>query len=197
MADNVQFQSTELATAPKVTIVETVDQGGGIHRQVIKIGTPQVEKWVAGSGVGLTWTAAFTASTLDTIASGNAILSDLAIANGTPLDIFCDVSVTLASLISGAGVPYIGVYLYPLNSDGSTYGDGRFGSSAAGPPPSTYFVGAVPLVPSVTQVQEGTIRGILLPPGSFKFVAYNLAGATLAGSGGNTCKYRTYNRSLV
>lgn len=156
-----------------------------------------VEKWIAGSGVGLTWTAAFTASTLNSIVNGNAIISDLQIDNSSALDIFADVSIALGSLTSGAGAPYIGIYLVPLNADGSTYGDGRFAASAAGPPASQYFVGAIPLIPSVTQAQEGTLRGIVLPPGAFKLIAYNQAGATLAGSAGNTCKYRTYNRAVA
>ena len=153
------------------------------------------EKWISGSGVGLTWTAAFSTE-INSIVNTNAILSSVSIANGTPLDIFADISIALGSITSGAGAPYIGFYLYPLNQDGSTYGDGRFGSSAAGPPLSQYFVGAVPLIPSVTQAQEGAVTGIIMPPGTFKFVAYNLSGATLAASS-NTFSYRTYNRSVA
>ncbi len=137
-----------------------------------------------------------TASTLNSIANGNAIISDLQIDNSAALDMFADVSMFLGSITFGSGAPYIGVYFYPLLDDGTTYGDGRFGSSAAGPPPSQYFVGSIPLIASVTQAQEGAIRGILLPPGKGKFVIYNQAGATLAGSSGNTFKYRTYNRSI-
>ncbi len=89
------------------------------------------EKWIAGSGAGLTWTTAVTSSVLNSIVSGNAIISDVAIDNSSALDIFCDATIVLASLTSGAGAPYVGIYVYPLNGDGSTYGDGRFGSSAA------------------------------------------------------------------
>src|SRR5215831_15614655 len=100
------------------------------------------EKWIAGSGQGLTWGDAFSTATLNSIASGNAILSDVSITNGTALDIFADISIVLASAAFVAP-NYIGIYLYPLNKDGSTYGDGRFGSSAAGPPPGNYFRGAI------------------------------------------------------
>ena len=85
--------------------------------------------------------------------------------------------------------------LYPFNQDGSTYGDGRFGSSAAGPPASPYWVGNI-VVPTGTAANEGTIRGIILPPGQFKWVIYNQLGVTMAGSA-NTAKYRTYNRQIV
>src|SRR3954468_12519458 len=121
------------------------------------------EKWIAGSGQGLTWGSLDTTN-LNSIASGNAILSGTAITNGTPLDIFADVEVVLASLAAVAP-NYVGVYLYPLNSDGTTYGDGRFGSSAAGPPSSSYWVGNAVMVVA-TQAQQGTVRGIILPPGS-------------------------------
>ena len=152
------------------------------------------EKWIAGAGQGLAW-GAFFGSEINGVVTGNAIASSVVVTNGTALDIFADVSLALGSITTTSGAPYIGIYLYPLNQDGSTYGDGRFGSSAAGPPPSQYYVGAVPLIPSVTQAQEGSVTGIVLPPGSFIPVAYNMAGATLAGSG-NAIKYRTYNRSV-
>jgi hypothetical protein len=152
------------------------------------------EKWIGGSGVGLTWTDAFSTATLNSIASGNAILSNLQIDNSTALDIFADVSIALGSAAFVAP-NYIGIYLYPLNKDDTTYGDGGFGSSAAGPPASTYWVGNIIIV-AATQAQEGTTRGIILPPGKFKFVLYNQGGVALASSG-NTCQYRTYNRSIA
>lgn len=152
------------------------------------------EKWIAGSLATLTWTNAFTGSTLNSLGNGSAILSDLAIDNSTTLDMFADVSIALATAVFTSS-PYIGIYLYPLNKDGSTYGDGRFGSGTSGPPPSTYFVGSIPLV-TATAAQEGTLRSVILPPGGFKWVVYNVGGANFSSSG-NTCQYRTYNRSVV
>ena len=154
-----------------------------------------VEHWVSGSGVGLTWTACFGAE-INSLTSTDAVQSSIPITNGTALDIFMDISAALGSITSGSGAPYIGFYLYPLNQDASTYGDGRFASAAAGPPPSTYFIGSVALIPSVTQAQEGSLTGITIPPGTFLLVAYNLSGANLAASS-NAIKYRTYNRSVV
>lgn len=151
------------------------------------------EKWIAGSGVGLTWTSLDTTS-LNSIANGSAILSSTQVDNSTAFDIFCDVEVVLASLAAIAP-SYVGVYFYPLNSDASTYGDGRFGSAAAGPPPSQYYVGSCVMV-AATQAQQGTVRGILLPPAKGKFVLYNQMGVSFASSG-NTLKYRTYNRQVV
>jgi hypothetical protein len=152
-----------------------------------------VENWVAGAGVGLTWTAAFGAET-NSLASTNAILSSVAITNGTALDIFCDFSISLPSM-TPTGAPYIGVYLYPLNQDGTTYGDGRFGSSTSAVPPSVYSVGNIGIVAAVG-VQTGTLTGIVMPPGTFKFVVYNGSGVALSASAA-TWKYRTYNISMV
>jgi hypothetical protein len=153
------------------------------------------EKWIAGSGQGLTWGDAFSTATLNSIVNGNAILSDLSITNGTALDVFADVSIALGS-ITAAAPNYIGMYLYPLNKDASTYGDSRFGTSAAGPPPGNYWVGNMGF-PTGAAAITGAVTRIILPPGTFKFVFYNQSGATLVGSSGNTCQYRTYNRSVA
>jgi len=119
----------------------------------------------------------------------------LQIDNSTALDIFADFCFQGGS-VTTAAPNYIGVYLYPLMSDNTTYGDGRFGSSAAGPPPSCYYVGSMGL-PVGTQALDGSVSRIILPPGKFKFLIYNQAGVTLAGSGANTILYRSYNRSVA
>src|ERR1700749_702228 len=123
-----------------------------------------VERGVAGGLAGLTFASVFGAE-INGLASGNAILSSVAVSNGAPLDLYADVSVSLGSLTSAAGNPIVGLYLYPFNQDGSTYGDGAFVSAAAGPPPSAYFAGIIPVRPGATGVVVGMVRGILLPPG--------------------------------
>lgn len=150
------------------------------------------EKWIAGSGVGFTWTTLMSTE-LNSIASGNAILGGTAVTNQTALDIFCDFSLVLASAVFVAP-NFIGLYLYPLNDDASSYGDSRFGSSAAGPPPSNYAVGSIGIV-AATQAQTGTLQRVVMPPGTWKPVLWNQGGVALASSG-NTLKYRTYNRSI-
>ncbi len=131
---------------------------------------------------------------LNSIASGNAILGGTAVTNGTALDIFCDFDLVLASLAAVAP-NFVGIYLYPLNADASTYGDSRFGSSAAGPPPANYLVGSIGIV-AATQAQTGTLIRVVLPPGTWKPVVFNQAGVAFASSG-NTLKYRTYNRAIA
>lgn len=152
------------------------------------------EKWIAGSGVGLTWTDCFSTET-NSIVNGNAILGNTSITNGTALDIFADISYKAGGTATTASPNYLGFFLYPLNNDASTYGDGRFGSSAAGPPPGNYYVGSISFAAAASTTIAGVVTGIIMPPGTFKFVLYNQSGATLATS--NVIRYRTYNRSVA
>lgn len=153
------------------------------------------QKWTAG-GVGLAYVSAGFSTEVNSLVNGNAVLAANQLNNSTNLDLFSDISISLGSVTTGSGSPYIGFYLYPQNQDGTTYGDGNFtGSGAAGPPPSSYYAGPIPCQVSATGVIVGTLRGILLPPGLFKFVLYNQAGVTLAASS-NTISYRTYGFSV-
>lgn len=150
------------------------------------------QKWVAGDGVGLTWTNICTTE-LNSLASNNAIICSTVVANGTALDLFSNFSIAFGSITSGSGSPSITISIYPLNEDGSTYGDGLFGSAAAGPPAIVNC--QIPVNPAVTAVVVGTGscgQAVMLPPGSFKVVLWNNAGVALASSG-NVVKYRTFN----
>lgn len=150
------------------------------------------ETWATASS----WADAFSTATLDSIAAGYSILSDLALTN-TNGDIFCDVSFALGSA-AFAAPNQIGIAIYGRNKDSSTYGDGRFGTAAAGQPYSNYGL-VMCGIPAATQAQTGMVRGLVLPPKGalWKFVFFNNAGVALAGSSGNTCQYRTYNRAIA
>lgn len=157
------------------------------------------EKWIGGSGVGFTWTAAFSGTDLTgAIANASSLLSSVAdITNQTSLDIFCDFSISLGS-ITTAAPNYLGVYLYPLNEDGTTYGDGNFvaGTIKAATPSATYFKGSIIVPAAAATVSVGTLTGIIMPPGSFRFCIQNNLGASTATTA-NTYKYRTYNRQVI
>jgi hypothetical protein len=148
-------------------------------------------KWLAGSGVGLTWTSCF-GTELNSLANGNAILSATSITNGTALDIYVDVSFKAGSAVTTAAPNYLGLFVYPLNQDAATYGDGRFGSSAAGPPPSNYWAKNIGFPAAASTTIVGVFQGVVIPPGTCKFVLYNQAGVPLPASG-NVGYYRTYN----
>lgn len=155
------------------------------------------EKWVAGSGATLTWTDAFSGASLNSLANGNALLSGIDIANGgSTLDMFADISLVLATTaaISTPGLVHVGIY--PLSDDASHYGDGRFTSAAAGNIPGMYLQRTIQLVGGSTGPHYGQALGLVLPPGTFRFVIQNSLGQAFAASG-NTLKYRTYNRQVT
>lgn len=156
------------------------------------------EKLIAGAQG--TYTTLMSAE-LNSLVSGNAIQGTSAVANASNLDLAAEFSFGGGTAVNATGSPYLGLYLYPLNQDGTTYGDNRFGSSAAGPPPSNYFRGYCGVgTGTATQVGSFAIPGssifqIPLPRGTFVPVLYNNLGNTLGT--GNILAYRTTNRSVT
>lgn len=152
-----------------------------------------IEKLVTGTLI-----ASYTSemgSEVNSLASGSSVLSSVLIDNSvSPGDEFGQISISLGSFTTGANAPFVTFYAYELNGDGTTYGDGRFASAAAGVPAGRYL-GVVPLVPSVTQVQTGATGYFLLPLAKFKLVLYNFAGGTLAASA-NTIYFKSLNRQV-
>jgi hypothetical protein len=157
------------------------------------------ERYVAGS-LAASYTSAGFGTEINSLANGYTVAAGTAINNSTALDVFADFSISLGS-VSGtsAGAPFLGLYLLPLNEDGTTYGDGAFSTVAVANtlvlPFGNYYAGSIPAIPSSTGVIVGTIRGIIMPIASFKFAIYNQSGVTLA-SGSNVLDYRTYNRQV-
>ena len=155
--------------------------------------------WTAGNGVGLTWTTLINSSDMVSMATANTVLSTVAdVANGTNLDQFIDVSFSLAisssTIVAGANIAF---WLFMLNQDGTTYGDGQFtAGTQAAKTPTFAPVGTFPLVAAATQTTLiGNVQGIVLPPGSFRFAVQNNSGFTLT-AGTQTVKYRSYNINL-
>lgn len=159
--------------------------------------------WTAGNGQGLTYssrTTAFGTADLTSLASGSSVLSSgTPIANGTNLDMYADISVeiTVASSTPSAG-GYIAIYIAPLQQDGTTYGDGQLtaGTGAAYLPPYSPAC-IIPLANQAMTLMAGSCTGVLLPPGSFQFVAYNGSGVAFSGTAANNVvSFRTYNLNL-
>jgi len=159
--------------------------------------------WTAGNGVGLTWTTAINSADMASMAgvamSANTVLSSVAdITNGTYLDQFMDISASLviasSTIAAGANLAF---WLYLLNQDLTTYGDGQF---VAGTPkiatPTFAPCATIPLVAAAAQTALlGYAQGIILPPGAFRLAIQNNSGWPLT-SGTQTVKYRTYNQNL-
>jgi hypothetical protein len=154
--------------------------------------------WTAGNGAGYTYTAVMASGDMTSLANGSTVLSSAAsITNQTAQDQFMDISgvwtVTSATPPAGA---YIGVYLLPLNSDGTTFGTGELTSGATiTRAPAAGLVCSLPQeTAGATTTLAGTCTGIIIPPGSFRIAVFNSSGAALsATAGNNTLLYRTYN----
>jgi hypothetical protein len=158
--------------------------------------------WIGGAGQGLTWGAAFNASDLSSLANSNAVLSSAAdIANGTALDLYADVAVEIAipstTLAVGAAIYLFLFDEFKIDGTNSYYGDNSLVAGTAKAYLPTYgLVGTVtPTITGAAQtVVTGAVRGILLPPRSFRFVLGNALGVTLDASGtaDSYVSYTTY-----
>lgn len=139
----------------------------------------------------------FTAGDLNSLASGGGALSTAAIANGTALDLYADVSFAVTVGGTTTATSYMSLYLLPLNQDGSTYGDG-YASSTSVVPTTSYLAASCTVKSGVTSGSTitGMFRGIVLPPGDFKFAISNNLGVALNATAALTVKYRSYNENL-
>ena len=155
--------------------------------------------WTAGNGAGLTWATLINSADMASMTNAQTVVSSVAdIANGTNLDQFMDISwklvIASSTIAAGANFPF---WIYALDQDGSTYGDGQFTNGTAASltpsfPPSAS--GSIPAVASTTNM-SGFLQGIIIPPGSFRVAIQNNSGFSLT-SGTQTVKYRTYNLNL-
>ena len=155
--------------------------------------------WTAGNGAGYTWTTLINSADLASMVNGSTVVSSVAdIANQTNQDMFMDISFsqTIASstIVAGANLAF---FLFMLNQDGTTYGDGQFvnGTQKAATP--TFApCGAFGLVAAAAQTTlVGQINQIIIQPGSFRVAEQNNSGFTFT-AGTQTVKYRTYNLNL-
>lgn len=106
--------------------------------------------------------------------------------NSTNLYFYMMVELALASITSGSGAPFVGLWLL-IPADGSTY---ETGSTTVDPSKPQHVV--FPLKASYTGAQTVVIDGIPIPPTKFKFLLQNKAGIAFASSG-NTLKYTMYS----
>lgn len=121
---------------------------------------------------------------LDSLADAAACTASSAIDNSTNLDIFADLSLILGSS-NPSGSPYWEVHLLPRLGDGSTYAD-RNASTLV----------ATIAVDTGSSTKEGMARGIIIPPGHYKWQLVNRTGVANAASG-NTASVRTYGETVA
>jgi hypothetical protein len=154
-----------------------------------------VEKWVAGAVTS--WTTVF-GSELNqaSFVTGSSIISSTVLTN-TAGDMFADVSFSIASLTTISPAT-LSLFIYPLNQDTTTYGDGQLTTSVLAKTPSASLFAGQFGAPIGTQVVVGTITRVLLPNigQSFSFAIQNNLGGTIPSTG-NAIKWQTYNRSVA
>ena len=151
-------------------------------------------RWV----IDTAWTAAaFTASELNSLASGGGALSTTVISNSTNLDQMIDVSFVMTVGGTTLASSFISIFALPLNQDGTTYGDG-YASSSTTQPSLSYTIGSTGVLIGVAS--GSTITGIVtlgnIPPGDFKLAIGTSLGVALNATAALTMKYRTYNVNL-
>ena len=146
-------------------------------------------KWTTPEGIVTLMSTDLNSLANSTSESTGKVLSS-AIDNLTDLYLLMNIEVVLASITSGSGSPYIGLW-FLFQADGTNY---ETGSTTIDPAKAQHVV--IPLKASYTGAQTVIIENIPIPPLPFKILLQNKAGAALASSG-NTVKYRRHNEQGV
>ncbi len=144
-----------------------------------------IAKWNTPSSV-----VSLLTTELNSLGDNTASAASSAVANQTNLDVYADIWLHLASL-SPASPNYVNVYILEA-IDGSTYPSAT-GSVLRNQP--SQLLCSFLLDTAATTAQDVVVRGVQLPPGSFKVVLDNHAGVSLAASL-NPLKMITYNVDL-
>lgn len=156
--------------------------------------------WGTGKGNsnnGLTWfTAGFTLTDFNSLANGSVVVAASAIGNSTALDLYADVSGSLVVGGTTTTSSYLSLYILPLNQDGTTYGGGT--ATGGTLPVAQYLVATVGVPTGITSGSAVTFqfRGIVLPPGDFKWAVANNLGVALNASAVAAVQNRTYRENL-
>lgn len=119
---------------------------------------------------------------INSLADGSTTAASSAQDNSTNLYGFADLSIVLGAINPTSAAARVEVHIVPRLADGSTYAD----ISAA------TVVGSVVVDTTGSNTKEAMLRGVLVPPGFFKWALTNRTGVTLAASG-NTASARLYD----
>ena len=151
--------------------------------------------WSGGllASSGGAYVSAFGASDMNSLANLSSVMSGLAFDNtvatlGTP-DQFMDVSFTgtmSASVTIPAGSA-LGLWLYILQRDGTTYGSGKLvaGTQLASYSPLLNPLGGLPIEPGTTITNiSSSILNVTIPPRAFRLVAQSQLGTGLVLASG-------------
>lgn len=144
----------------------------------------------------ITWqSAGFTATDFNSLANGSFVLAASAITQSSNLDDYINASFSLVVGGTTTAASYLTLYLFPLNQDGSTYGDAT-GTGSALPAPSYWMTNAYAkigisngnaIVGSFPRVFIGDLAS------DFKLGIANNLGVALNASAAAVVKYLTIN----
>lgn len=121
--------------------------------------------------------------------TGKAISS--ALDNSANLDLFADLELAVDFVTGPTAGTVIEVYLLPSVDGGTTYPDG----STSILPQSSLFVGGF-AVRNTTAAQIMAVRGVALPPGSYKYLVQNTTNQAFPATG-STLRANTYQLQSV
>ena len=148
--------------------------------------------WTAYTA-GAVWIgASYSGSTsLNALANGSWATSGATalISNTSAGKLYADIEVVMASAVTaGSGAPHVAVYIIPA-PDGTNPATPPGTSAAAAP--AGYLVGIIQANASAS-FTRGTLRGVVLPPGTFVCLIQNNLGVAFAASASNTVTAYTY-----
>jgi hypothetical protein len=137
--------------------------------------------------------AGFTGTDFNSLADGSVAVATSSIDNSTNLDLLLEVSFSLVVGGTTTANSYLGLYLLPLNQDGSTYGDSITTGSTL-PVPSYWRTNSF-AKSGVTSGNAivGAFPVILMPRSSFRLAVSNRLGVALNASAAASVQYKTSN----
>lgn len=115
---------------------------------------------------------------LNALGSGGGKAISSTIDNATYLDLFDDLELAVDFASAPTAGTVVEVYLLPSIDGGTTYPDG----SASVLPQSSLYVGGF-AVRNTTAAQVMLLRGVALPPGSFKYLVQNTTNLPFPATG--------------
>ena len=152
-------------------------------------------KLAAGAVSFASTSAGFTSSDLtlfNSLASGSCVVATNAIGQGTNLDLLAELSIALTASAATTTTSYIGVYILPLNADGTTYGDGlASGSAQTSTPGPSFYAGVLMPRSGITAVTGSLILPRDLPRRDFKLALAPTLGSALAATAAASIQLQT------
>lgn len=151
--------------------------------------------WAAGK-LAATYTSAF-GSEINSLPTGDAVLSSVTFDNSSVGDQFMDISavcaLVAAETLSNAALSFWIAY---LQADGVTYGDGRLTTTPAAYTPLTDPIAAIQFVNGTTITNIiGDLGPFMIRPTKFALIVQNNAGFALAAAAGSI-SIKTYVQNL-